>query len=289
MWRPLDFTWLPSTSGSPRFGANWVDEIWANVEVIGLNTITCIGLKKVANLFIERLPTAHPVSPFRECDDDDDYSYIWEHIDENNTMTVVGATPSISVSKGGRYTLTATALGALACTSSKSIEILTSEVAKLTEKDIVIGGFSSTENTIEILVDNLGVGDYEFALDDGGFQDDSYITQVRPGIRTVNVRDKMGCGVATVTIGVVGYYKYFSPNNDGINDTWKILGLKTTFNSQSNVYIYDRYGRFLTQVSGPDESWDGSYQGQPLPADDYWFRLELKDGRIYTGHFSLMR
>lgn len=162
-------------------------------------------------------------------------------------------------------------------------------MAKLTEKDIVIGGFSSTENTIEILVDNLGVGDYEFALDDGGFQDDSYITQVRPGIRTVHVRDKMGCGVATVTIGVVGYYKYFSPNNDGINDTWKILGLKTTFNSQSNVYIYERYGRFLTQVSGPDESWDGSYQGQPLPADDYWFRLELEDRRIYTGHFSLMR
>ena len=87
----------------------------------------------------------------------------------------------------------------------------------------------------------------------------------------------------------MGYYKYFSPNNDGINDTWQVLGLKTTFNSLSNVYIYDRYGRFLAQISGPDEAWDGSYQGSPLPADDYWFRLELEDGRVYTGHFSLMR
>ena len=102
-------------------------------------------------------------------------------------------------------------------------------------------------------------------------------------------RDKIGCGIATAQIGVVGYYKYFTPNNDGINDSWQILGLKTTFNSQSDVYIYDRYGRFLYQISGPDESWDGSYQGQPLPADDYWFRLELEDGRVYTGHFSLMR
>ena len=468
-------------------GVNWVDEIWANVEVVGLNTITCIGLKKVANLYIERLPTAHPIPPFRVCDDNDDgfysfdtsgvyqeltkgqtnilvsyfdadynllstgaltnpfystdqtiiarvenspsnltpscyeeteivfivddtpnfnpiptlmlcddsdgvidgraifdtqsiekdildgqsdvmfayydssgnalpsplpalfttrsasvrvelistinnscvsegfvdfeviknpsfdldqqavlclnegavdigvrnptdnYSYLWEHLDDNNIVTVVGTTSAINVSKGGRYTLTATGLGVLGCSTSKSIEVLTSELAKLSEKDIVIGGFSSTENTIEILVDNLGVGDYEYALGDSSFQDEPYFTQVRPGMQTVNVKDKMGCGVSRVQVGVVGYYKYFSPNNDGINDTWQILGLKTTFNSRSNVYIYDRYGRFLAQLSDADDSWDGLYQGQPLPADDYWFRLELEDGRVYTGHFSLMR
>ena len=468
-------------------GTNWVDEIWANVEVVELNTISCIGLKKVANLHIERLPTAYAVAPFRECDDDDDefylfdtsrvyqeltqgqtnigvsyfdtdynllftgmlpnpynssnqtiiarvennpsnntpscyeeteivfvvddtpnfnpvstlklcddsdgiiddnatfntesvetaildgqtdillayydsngnalpsplpplfttsstsirvelistinnscvsegfidfevienpsfdldqqdvlclnegsvdigirnpgddYSFTWEHVDEDNTVTVVGTTPSINVSKGGKYTLTATGLGVLGCSTSKSIEIFTSELAKLNEKDIVIGGFSSTENTVEILVDNLGVGDYEYAIDNSNFQDEPYFTQVRPGMRTISVRDKMGCGVSNLQVGVVGYYKYFSPNNDGINDTWQVLGLKTTFNSLSNVYIYDRYGRFLAQISGPDEAWDGSYKGQPLPADDYWFRLELEDGRIYTGHFSLMR
>ena len=465
----------------------WVDEIWANVEVVGLNTISCIGLKKVANLNIESLPTAHAVTPFRECDDDDDgaypfdtsrvyqeltrgqinisvayydvdynllftdtlpnpyttndqkiiarvennpsdnfpscyeeteiefvvdntpnfnqiptlmlcddsdgvidnkaifdtqyietdildgqtdivfayydsngntlpsplpalfttsstsirvelmstinnscisegfvdfevienpsfdldpqavlclnegvldigirnpadnYSYLWEHIDENNTATVVGTSPSLSVSKGGEYILTATVPGSLACTTSKKIDVLTSELAKLREKDIIIGGFSSTENTIEILVDNLGIGDYEYAVGNSNFQNEPYFTQIRPGIQTISVRDKIGCGISQVQVGVVGYYKYFSPNNDGINDTWQILGLKTTFNSLSNVYIYDRYGRFLTRIFGPDETWDGSYQGQPLPADDYWFRLELEDGRVYTGHFSLIR
>ena len=484
---PIDQTSAYENPNPKASGGGWVDEIWANVEVVGLNTISCIGLKKVANLYIERLPTAYAVTPFRECDDDDDgsypfdtsrvyqeltqgqtnisvsyydadynllstgalpnpystndqkiiarvennpssntpscyeeteiefvvddtpnfnpiptlmlcddsdgtiddkaifdtqsietdildgqtdivfayydsngntlpsplpplfttsstsirvelmssinnncvsegfvdfevikkpsfdldqqavlclnegsvdigirnpgddYSFMWEHIDEKNTLTVVGTTPSLSVSKGGRYTLTATGLGPVPCTTSKSIEVLTSELAKLSEKDIVIGGFSSTENTIEIFVDNLGVGDYEYAVGDGNFQDEPYFTEIRPGIQTINVRDKIGCGLSQVQVGVVGYYKYFSPNNDGINDTWQILGLKTTFNSLSNVYIYDRYGRFLAQISGPDETWDGSYQGQPLPADDYWFRLELEDGRVYTGHFSLMR
>ena len=48
------------------------------MEVEGLNTISCIGLKKVANLFIERLPTAYSVLPFRECDDDEDKSYSFD-------------------------------------------------------------------------------------------------------------------------------------------------------------------------------------------------------------------
>ncbi len=468
-------------------GTNWADEIWANVEVIGLNTITCIGLKKVANLYVERLPTAHAIPPFRACDDDGDglftfdtagvyqaltkgqanievsyfdtnynllftgtfpdayesghqkiiarvennpsnntpscyeeteiefivdttpnfnplptqmrcddadgvldglatfdtqllerdllngqtdvaiyyydeqgnalpsplppqfstpsttirvelvntdntrcvregfidfkvvenpsfdveeqavlclnetvlnlqvkdpsdtYHYVWEYVDENNITTSVGASPQITISMGGTYRVTATTTGDLGCSTTRSIEVITSELAKVNVNDILVRGFSSQENTVEIKTDNLGAGNYEYALDDSRFQDDPYFEKVKPGIRTVKVRDKNGCGVSTAQIGVVGYYKYFSPNNDGINDTWQILGLKTTFNSNSVVYIYDRYGRFLRQLSNADDFWDGTYQGQPLPADDYWFRLELEDGRIFNGHFSLMR
>ena len=219
----------------------------------------------------------------------DIYTYHWEYVGENNELSSVGSTSKVTISTGGIYQVTATTGGSFGCTTTKTIEVITSELAKLKDQDIIIRGFSSRENNVEILIDNLGIGDYEFALDNGSFQDEPYFTQVKPGMRTVSVRDKIGCGTATAQIGVVGYYKYFTPNNDGINDSWQILGLKTTFNSKSNVYIYDRYGRFLYQISDPDESWDGSYRGQPLPADDYWFRLELEDGRVYTGHFSLMR
>ena len=222
-------------------------------------------------------------------DPSDTYHYVWEYVDENNITTSVGASPQITISMGGTYRVTATTTGDLGCSTTRSIEVITSELAKVNVNDILVRGFSSQENTVEIKTDNLGAGNYEYALDDSRFQDDPYFEQVKPGIRTVKVRDKNGCGVSTAQIGVVGYYKYFSPNNDGINDTWQILGLKTTFNSNSVVYIYDRYGRFLRQLSNADDFWDGTYQGQPLPADDYWFRLELEDGRIFNGHFSLMR
>jgi gliding motility-associated-like protein len=61
------------------------------------------------------------------------------------------------------------------------------------------------------------------------------------------------------------------------------------FQSQSLIYIFDRYGRLLAQITPGGLGWDGTYNGTPMPADDYWFRVKLEDGRMFTGHFSLMR
>ena len=219
-----------------------------------------------------------------------DYSYSWEYIDGEGNITNVGASQKITISTSGTYRVTATTAGGVGCQSTKTIKVVASELAKISAEDVVISGFSGKENNIEIKTEKLGIGDYEFSIDNNAFQDSPKFDGVAPGMRTISVRDKIGCGVvAVIEVGVIGYYKYFSPNNDGINDTWKVLGLNTTFNSLSKVYIYDRYGRFLALISGPDDYWDGAFQGAPLPADDYWFRLELEDGRVYTGNFSLVR
>jgi gliding motility-associated-like protein len=37
------------------------------------------------------------------------------------------------------------------------------------------------------------------------------------------------------------------------------------------------------------DGWNGFYIGIPLPSTDYWYRIELEDGRILKGHFSLIR
>lgn len=37
------------------------------------------------------------------------------------------------------------------------------------------------------------------------------------------------------------------------------------------------------------DGWNGLFNGQQLPADDYWFTLEFVDGKIVKGHFSLKR
>jgi gliding motility-associated-like protein len=82
--------------------------------------------------------------------------------------------------------------------------------------------------------------------------------------------------------------KFFTPNNDGINDFWKAD--QELFTIEGTISIYDRYGKLLAQFDAENGGWDGSYNGIMLPATDYWFRFKTPDGAITSsGHFSLKR
>lgn len=89
---------------------------------------------------------------------------------------------------------------------------------------------------------------------------------------------------------VIGYPKYFTPNGDTYNDTWNIFDLKNQL--ASRIYIFDRYGKLLKDISPKGLGWDGTYIGQPMPADDYWFTVEYSEQGItkkFKSHFSLKR
>jgi gliding motility-associated-like protein len=58
------------------------------------------------------------------------------------------------------------------------------------------------------------------------------------------------------------------------------------------LFIYDRYGKLLKQLSPNGAGWDGTFNGYPLPADDYWFSITYTENNIsklYKSHFSLKR
>lgn len=78
---------------------------------------------------------------------------------------------------------------------------------------------------------------------------------------------------------------FFTPNGDGYNDTWEITGLE---NQNYSIYIFDRYGKLLKTL-GKNGSWNGDFNGSPLPSSDYWFQLILENGIIKKGNFSLKR
>ncbi|WP_371311633.1 T9SS type B sorting domain-containing protein [Flavobacterium circumlabens] len=79
--------------------------------------------------------------------------------------------------------------------------------------------------------------------------------------------------------------KFFTPNEDGINDTWEVNGIT---DQSYTIYIYDRYGKFLKNLSS-NIGWDGNFNGKPLPSSDYWFQIIFENGTNKTGHFSLKR
>jgi gliding motility-associated-like protein len=88
---------------------------------------------------------------------------------------------------------------------------------------------------------------------------------------------------------VVDYPRFFTPNQDGFNDTWNITELETT---PATLYIFDRTGKLLKQISPEGEGWDGTYNGAAMPASDYWFLVEYKENSVmkkFKSHFSLKR
>ncbi|AXB58840.1 Ig-like domain-containing protein [Flavobacterium fluviale] len=82
------------------------------------------------------------------------------------------------------------------------------------------------------------------------------------------------------------YPKFFTPNNDGHNDTWTIDFDYLAPNS--GIRIFDRYGKLIKELR-PDTSWDGTYLGHQEPASDYWFTVTRFNGTEFRGHFSLKR
>lgn len=131
-----------------------------------------------------------------------------------------------------------------------------------------------------------------YALDSpyGNFQKENIFLNVESGVHNVFVRNE--CGISQKEVFVLGFPKYFTPNDDGLNDTWKVKGLDTSRYSVSNINIFDRYGKLLKTLD-PLEEWDGVYNGEKMPTSDYWFILSIKDNYentiMYKGHFSLVR
>ena len=80
--------------------------------------------------------------------------------------------------------------------------------------------------------------------------------------------------------------KFFTPNGDTYNDVWSLQS--DDIIPKGKVYIFDRYGKVIKQMSTLD-SWDGTYNNLPMHATDYWFKVVFIDGKVLTGHFSLIR
>ncbi|MFN3754902.1 T9SS type B sorting domain-containing protein, partial [Flavobacterium sp.] len=92
-------------------------------------------------------------------------------------------------------------------------------------------------------------------------------------------------------VQVIDYPHYFTPNGDGIHDTWNVRGLES-FSGMTKIYIFDRYGKLLKQISSAGDGWDGTYNGQPLPSTDYWFTVDYPEQggmKQFKAHFSLKR
>lgn len=203
------------------------------------------------------------------------YYYLWSTGETTSTIEIDAA---------GTYTVRVTNTNG--CYKDRTITVVPSNIATVTNIEVVD---ATQNNSISILVS--GEGDYEYALDDenGPYQDSNTFVDVAPGLYTVYIRDKNECGITEELVSVIGFPKFFTPNNDDQNDFWQIDGISALFQAESSILIFDRYGKLLKELDPLSVGWDGTFHGKALPNSDYWFKVKLQDGRTYTGHFGLKR
>jgi large repetitive protein len=153
------------------------------------------------------------------------------------------------------------------------------------EFTFTVSDFTYDQNSISVNIANPE--NFMYSLDGLTFQESPVFTDLKAGLYTVYIRSLNRCKTVNKEVVVLNYPKFFSPNNDGHNDNWHIPFISRF--PKSKIYIFDRYGKLITGYNGMHPGWDGTYNGNRLPATDYWFVLELEDGRTIKSHFSLIR
>ncbi len=206
------------------------------------------------------------------------------------------------VEQAGTYTLEIrSGSSTISCNSELYTAVIDeSPIPTSIEIEIIRESFINSGITVHAIAESSGshTDDFEYSLDniDGPYQESNTFENLDGGLHTIYVRNIFGCGMTLTSepFLIVNYPSAFSPNNDGINDTWNIQGLDNpALISDVRIFIYDRYGKLLAQLQ-PNDGWDGTYNGMPLPSTDYWFKANYMDQTIdqhvkFTGHFSLKR
>jgi len=189
----------------------------------------------------------------------------------------------IEISVIGTYWVTVTT--EFGCENTRVFGVSESESATIEVTEVV--DFSDPNN---ITVTISGIGDYLYQLDDNEPQESNVFENVAMGYHTVTIIDLNGCSDITKEVLVVDIPKFFTPNNDGDFDTWHIVGIETL--PGTNINIFDRYGKFIKQLTSSSPGWDGYYNGSKMPTSDYWFVADVVRGNItfqVKGHFTLRR
>ena len=305
----IEFTYFDQATSANVTKATLPNPLYSASQTVSVKFISkingsCIGTQTIdfqVNTLpvIDRIDTnisvctnLQPVTIGVASKDSRTYTYTWTRNGTAFAPTITGIDSSILIGLGGEYIVTATTKDGTSCSKSLTIQIKESSIATVEKKDIVVTGLNAgPNNTITIKTETLGIGDYEYAIDDktGPYQDEPVFENIRPGLHTIYIRDKNECGVAKIDVSVIGYKKFFTPNGDGIHDTWNIIGLSKINQPNTKIYIFDRFGKLLKELDPLSSGWDGTFIGKPMPSTDYWFRVYLEDGREFKSHFSLVR
>lgn len=199
----------------------------------------------------------------------ENYQLVWTHSGETATHTIVN--------DFGDYNLQMTNIAD--CSGTKTYRISPKEtiqglVLNVTGDDTVVAAYAGNGE------------DVEFSLNDGPWQSSPVFENVSPGFHSVRARYTTGCVSEPALNYVIRMYNVLTPNGDGMNDRLDFPDVELL--PGISIEIYNRYGKLIhSHIADKPFSWDGTYQGRPLPGGSYWYLIKMPDGRSVQGHITI--
>ena len=192
----------------------------------------------------------------------------------------------------GIYTVSVTDINK--CSQTMSISIKEPEQIKVTPIVTVPSCTGGRDGSIEIEVTG-GVEPYTYAWANSA-NETNLMTNLIQGTYSISVTDAKGCRVTMNSLALIEHVgdcvkipNVFTPNGDGINDTWIIENIEMF--PEAYIYIYNRWGQLMYEGRGADEPWDGKYRDHFVPAGVYMYIVNLENlekDRAYTGTVTIM-
>jgi len=215
-----------------------------------------------------------------------EYGFTWYKESVSQENLIVGASDaSYTASEEGVYVVVLNNRG-LGCEFPLSTVVITSPQPEVFEVNFVSDPFTDN-NTVDIIAE--GEGSYLYSIDNTDFTSENRFENLSAGEHIAYVTDIHNCSVLSEEFTVVDYPRFFTPNGDGMHETWTIVGFPEM--EDPDVSIYNQYGMLMYQFNG-NNGWDGTFNGKNVPSNDYWFKVEYtKDGerKEFKSHFSLKR
>lgn len=216
--------------------------------------------------------------------------YLWEPSDNLSSDTV--SNPSASPTENTLYEVVVS--NNFACTDTAQVQVIVSnqpvantgpDTSLLAGQTISLTGSATGYNLSYSWSPSVSITDATTLFPRINPKEDvTYILEVV---------SNDGCGRDTDTVNVTvgkGFYvpNAFSPNGDGLNDTWRIPSLNLY--SDYEVSVYNRYGQVIYRSKTTDRPWDGTFKGEKQPSGIYPYIIDVKDiSQKFTGWVMLVR
>ena len=251
-------------------------------EMVDLNPV--INLEDSYEICLEE-------SPLQLSYPDTYESLFWYQIIDGQ-QELLSSEPSIALNETGTYLLEVNEeamieAGFVTCTATHMFNVTVSRPPVISNLVITNQG-----TAVSLLVELEEAGDYEYASASpaGPYQSSPLLQNIDPLNIEVYVRDVAGCGIDSRVIRPdPGFPKYFTPNGDGLNDTWQVRGAVVNGETITSIEIYDRYGKRLKTISPVGPGWDGTYHGKTLLDSGFWYKAYTTSNVVFTGYFALRR